>query len=194
MPMTNYNISTDQELVALLKVRNHAAFAEIYDRYRGILYLYAYKLTQNTDDAEDIVQDIFIYIWDKVDVLVFSTSLKAYLYSAVRYKFFNMLDHKKVISKHEESFIMFVSNEQFITDNQVRENELNRLIESEISKLPEKMRIVFEMNRKNNASAAEIARQLSISDKTVKKQLANAVKILRVKLDNVFSMFLSGLL
>jgi RNA polymerase sigma-70 factor (ECF subfamily) len=189
-----YSAYTDQELIALLKQGDHAAFTEIYDRYRGVLYLYAYKLTQGTDDAEDIVQDIFIYLWDKAGTLVFNVSLKAYLYTAVRYKFFNMLDHKKVISRHEESFTLFACKVEFITDNKVRENELTRLIELEISKLPEKMRIVFEMNRKDNFPAAEIARQLSISDKTVKRQLANAVKILRVKLSSVFCGFFTGLL
>jgi RNA polymerase sigma-70 factor (family 1) len=189
-----YRELSDAELAKLISSGDHRAFTEVYDRYRGLLYLHAYKLTQDTDEAEDIVQDIFIYLYDKAGTLVFNTGIRSYLYSAVRYKFFNLLDHKKVITKYEESFNQFASNGEFITDDQVRENELTRLIEQEIAKLPEKMRIVFELRRKEHLSASEIAERLNISDKTVKKQLGNAVKILKVKFGNLHSVLFTGFL
>jgi RNA polymerase sigma-70 factor (ECF subfamily) len=189
-----YREFSDADLAKLISSGDHMAFTELYDRYRGLLYLHAYKLTQDTEEAEDIVQDIFIYLYDKAGTLVFNTGIRSYLYSAVRYKFFNLLDHKKVITKYEESFNQFASNGEFITDDQVRENELTRLIEQEIAKLPEKMRMVFELRRKEHLSASEIAERLNISDKTVKKQLGNAVKILKVKFGNLHSVLFTGFL
>lgn len=189
-----YREFSDTDLSKLIKNRDRTAFTEIYERYSGVLYLHAYKLTQNTDEAEDIVQDIFIYLWDRADKLVFNTGIKSYLYSAVRYKFFNLIDHKKVVSKYQNSFNQFASKGEFITDNQIRENELNRLIEQEISRLPEKMRIVFELRRKEHFSTDEIAQLLNISDKTVKRQLANAVKILKPKFGSLFSALFTGIL
>ena len=189
-----YNNLPDAELIVLLKQRDHHAFNEIYDRYRGVLYLHAYKLTQDTDEAEDIVQDIFIYLWTKAETLVFNTGIKSYLYSAVRYKFFNLLDHKKVIIRHEQSFNEFISKGEFITDNHVRENELTRIIEQEIAKLPEKMRLVFELSRKENLKVSEIAKRLDISSHTVKKQLVNAVRILKLKFGDMFSVLFTGFL
>lgn len=189
-----YSSLLDAELTVLLKQKDHIAFTEIYDRYRGVLYLHAYKLTQDTDEAEDIVQEIFIYLWDKAATIIFNTGIKSYLYSAVRYKFFNLLDHKKVITKHEQSFNDFTDKGEFITDNQVRENELTRLIEMEIGKLPEKMRIVFELSRKEHLSVSEIADKLNISKSTVKKQLGNAIRILRLKFGSLFSVLFTGFL
>ena len=189
-----YSSLLDAELTVLLKQRDHIAFTEIYDRYRGVLYLHAYKLTQDTNEAEDIVQEIFIYLWDKAATITFNTGIKSYLYSAVRYKFFNILDHKKVITKHEQSFNDFTSKGAFITDNQVRENELKRLIEMEIAKLPEKMRIVFELSRKEHLTVSEIADKLNISKSTVKKQLGNAIRILRLKFGSLFSVLFTGFL
>jgi len=189
-----YSNLLDVELTVLLKQKDHVAFTEIYDRYRGVLYLHAYKLTQDTDEAEDIVQEIFIYLWDKAATIVFNTGIKSYLYSAVRYKFFNLLDHKKVITKHEQSFNDFADKGEFITDNQVRENELTRLIEQEIAKLPEKMRMVFELSRKEHLSVSEIAGRLNISNSTVKKQLGNAIRILRLRFGSLFSVLFTGFL
>lgn len=192
--MRLYHNLSDVELTALLKKHDHVAFTEIYDRYRGVLYLHAFKLTQDTVEAEDIVQEIFIYLWDKAATIVFHTGIKSYLYSAVRYKFFNLLDHKKVVTRHEQTFNDFISKGEFITDNQVRENELTRLIEMEIAKLPEKMRIVFELSRKEHLSVSEIAGRLNISNGTVKKQLGNAIRILRLKFGSLFYVLFTGIL
>lgn len=188
-----YHEFSDNDLVKLISKGDSAAFTELHIRYRGILYLHAYKLSHDTQDAEDIVQDIFVSLWERSATLKFSKGIKSYLYSAVRYKFFDLLDHRQVISKHEASFNLFASKGEFITDNQIREKELYRLVEQEVAKLPEKMRVVFELSRKQHLSPEEISRQLKISDKTVKRQLANAVKILRPKFGDLFTVLFTGL-
>ncbi|EHQ25934.1 RNA polymerase sigma factor [Mucilaginibacter paludis] len=180
--MANYNLYTDQQLVSLLKDNDQVAYTEIYDRYQGLLYIYACKITKDESEAEDIVQEVFFYLWDKRAAILFNTSLSSYLYSAVRYKFFNLLDHKKVRANYVESLQRFIEIGNIEADYAIREKELTILIEKEISLLPIKMREVFELSRKAQLSHKEIAEKLRISEKTVKNQINNALKELRMKL------------
>lgn len=173
---------SDTELIDLLQSGDQNAYTQIYDRYQGLLYIYACKITKDEIEAEDIVQEVFFYLWDKRNTIIFNTSLPAYLYSAVRYKFFNLLDHKKVRSNYIDSFKEFIDNGSIEADYAIREKELILLIEKEILLLPSKMREIFELSRKAQLSHREIAEKLNISEKTVKNQVNNALKQLRVRL------------
>ncbi|WP_345954306.1 sigma-70 family RNA polymerase sigma factor [Mucilaginibacter sp. PAMB04168] len=139
----DYQYYTDQELISLMKGNSHSAFTQIYDRYQGLLYIYACKITKDENEAEDIVQEVLFYLWDKRNTITFEHSLASYLYSAVRYKFFNLLDRKKVRTDYAVSFQKFIDRETVQADYVVREKELSRLIEKEIAMLPDKMREIF---------------------------------------------------
>lgn len=180
--MTSHHLLTDLELTGLLKKGDNLAFSEIYNRFQGVLYVYACKITKDTDEAEDIVQEVFLYLWDKRNTITLQSSISSYLYSAVRYKFFNLLDRKKIRADYQESFRSFINQGEYITDDYIREREFSKLIESEIAALPDKMREVFELSRKFNLSRKEISAHLNISEKTVKNQINNALKILRKRL------------
>jgi RNA polymerase sigma-70 factor (family 1) len=189
--MTTYSAYTDQDLTALLKEGDVAAFTEIYDRFQPLLYVYACKIVKDDDEAEDIVQDVFIYLWDKREDIHFTASLKAYLYSAVKYKFMNLLDHKKVRADYSASMQRFMDVGDYITDNYIREKEFIAVIESEVALLPEKMREVFLMSRKQNLSNKQIADRLNITEKTARNQVNTALHKLRVRLGLFkFLMFL----
>lgn len=180
--MAAYSTLLDNELIDLLKSGDQTAYTQIYDRYQGLLFVYACKITKDEDEAEDIVQEVFFYLWDKRSTILFKTSLPAYLYSAVRYKYFNLLDHKKVRANYADSLQEFIEKGDVQADHVIREKELTRLIEKEISLLPPKMREIFELSRKEHLSHKEIAEKLNLSEKTVKNQINNALKELRVKL------------
>lgn len=180
--MLSYSSFTDPELTVLLKSGDNAAFNELYNRFQGLLYIYACKIIKDNDEAADVVQEVFLYLWDKRSTITFKSSISVYLYSAVRYKFFNLLDKNKVRTAYKDSFQNFLDQGEYITDNYIREKEFSRLIEKEIAALPDKMREVFELSRKYNLSRKEIAGQLNLSEKTVKNQINNALKILRSKL------------
>jgi RNA polymerase sigma-70 factor (family 1) len=180
--MNAYADLSDLEVFSLLKEDNHLAYTEIYDRFHALLYVYGVKITKDEHEAEDIVQEVFFYLWDKRKSLTFTSSLSSYLYSAVRYKFFNLLDAKKVRSDYADSFHDFIEAGRFETDHLIREKELASLIEREIAILPAKMREVFLLSRKEHLSHKEIAEKLGISEKTVKNQVNNALKELRLKL------------
>ncbi|MDB5157992.1 MAG: polymerase subunit sigma-70 [Mucilaginibacter sp.] len=180
--MTAITSYTDVELAELLKSGNQLAFTELYNRYNGLIYIYACKITGDNDIAEDLVQELFVNLWDKRQIINFTSSVSSYLYAAVRYKFFDLVDKQKVRSDYAQNFQLFLDNGEHLTDNYILEKELANIIEKEIDKLPAKMRRVFLLSRKENLTNKQIAVHLDISEKTVKNQLSTALKTLKLKL------------
>lgn len=187
--MESYHSCSDQELADLLKSGHQAVFAEIYNRYKGMLYLHAYRMIQNKEDARDVVQELFAAIWLNREKIVIKTTLSAYLYGAIRNRILDVIAHHKIVNRYTDSLQDFLDAGETVTDNQIREKELKTIIETEISLMPLKMREVFELSRQQDLSHKQIANQLNISDKTVKKQISKAIKILRLKINILFTFF-----
>jgi len=185
--MFHYKPLTDNELFELTQAGDKFAFEEIYERFNGLLYIYACKLVTDKEDARDIVQEIFVYLWSNPGIKI-KAQLSAYLYTAVRYKVFDWLDKNKSKSNYLRSLENFVERGDCITDDYIREKEFASIIEKEVSLLPPKMRQIFEMSRQQHLSQKQIAEILHLSDKTVKKQMSNALKVLRLKLTSFISI------
>lgn len=185
-----YSKLSDQDLVHFLKKGDSDAFTVLYDRYKELMYVYACKIVKDFDIAEDLVQDVFISIWEKRETLAFDSSVSSYLYSAVRYRFFDLVDRQKVRTDYAKSLQLFLDKGEFSIDNYMAEKELAQAIEREITYLPEKMREIFILSRKANLKNAEIAGHLGISEKTVKNQVSLALRELRKKLGLLISLFL----
>lgn len=180
--MESYKDLSDTELTALLKLSNKAAYNEIYDRYKWVLYLHALKRIRDREEAKDIVQDLFITLWDRREELDLKTHLSGYLYTAIRNRVIKLIAHQKVESSYITSLKDVVNAAVCVTDHRARANSLAAIIEKEIEELPEKMREVFILSRKHHLSHKEISQQLGIEETTVKRQISNAIKILKVKL------------
>lgn len=194
--MMAYRDLADDKLLELLKCSDHAAYEEIYRRYWAILFRHARRMLSDDEESRDLVQDLFEVLWNKATDLVLDASLSAYLYGMVRYKVFDLLDKRKVQKRHLDSLDNFINEGEYTTDQTIRTNELSRIIEEEIALLPAKMRKVFELSRKSHFTYEQISTSMEISDQTVKKQIYNALKILRLKLGSVclflaFTGFLS---
>ncbi len=188
--MIAYNSLSDIEITDLIKSGDQMAFTEIYNRFKGLLYIYACKITKDEDIAEDLIQELFVSIWDRRQLINFNTSVASYLYSAVRYRFFDLVDKQKVRADYITALQTFLDQGDHSTDNYIFEKELSLIIEKEISNLPSKMRKVFLLSRKENLSNKDIAQRLNISEKTVKNQISTSLKILRVKLGLVSFLLL----
>ncbi len=181
---------SDDKLLLLFKAGDRQAYAQIYQRYWAVMYVYARKVMADEDDAKDIVQEVFTYLWHKGKDLEIRTSLSMYLYTAVRYRIFDLMDHKKIRSDYKIYLQQFIEEGEYITDDQLRAKEMLAVIEKEVALLPPKMRVMFEMSRNEGMSHKEIAAQLGVSELTVKKQVSNSVKILKGKL-KLFSVFVN---
>ncbi|GAB3917132.1 RNA polymerase sigma factor [Mucilaginibacter boryungensis] len=180
--MTDYSTFSDEQLSLLLQKDDYSAFSEIYTRYKGPLYIHAFHRLKDREECKDLIQQLFATLWDNRKTIIFKSYLSGYLYASVRNKVFNVIAHKRVASSYLDSIGQFANSGEYITDQTVRERELSQIIEKEINALPLKMREVFELSRKANLSHKQIAEELNISEKTVRNQVHNAIKILRVKL------------
>jgi RNA polymerase sigma-70 factor (family 1) len=187
--MSSYHQYSDYKLAQLLKENDHAAFAEIYRRYAKDAYIQAYKRIKDRELAKDIVQDLFTALWNRRSEFELKTILAAYLFTAVRNRVIKAIAHQKVESAFINSLGDFIEQHQRCADHLVRTNQLKMHIEKEVSALPDKMQAVFRLSRQSNLSHKEIADQFDISESTVKKQVNNALKILRVKLSSFQSFF-----
>jgi RNA polymerase sigma-70 factor (ECF subfamily) len=188
--MNQFGTYTDQELLKLLREQNRAAFTEVYNRYWAVLATFATKMIEDEEQAIDIVQDIFTNIWKASETLEITSSIKSYLYVSVRNRIVSKIRHTRLHSHYLDSLNDIYEKGEFVTDQQVRFTELTRQIELEVSKLPPKMREVFEMSRNDGMTHAQIGKELGIADVTVKKQINNAIKVLRIKLNTLlFTLF-----
>ncbi|HWW39878.1 RNA polymerase sigma-70 factor [Pedobacter sp.] len=191
--MDTYSKFSDAALADLLKSGDRVAFTEIYNRYKGLLYIHAFKILKDREEAKDVVQQFFSVLWTKHEELTFKVNLSQYMYTSIRNLIFRYISRKKIESTYITSIQIFFDEGVCETDHLIREHELRFIIEREIANLPPKMREIFEMSRKVNLSHKEIADQLSISEQTVSKQITNALKILRTKLGLVaYIVFLIG--
>ncbi len=188
--MSIYSSLKDSELLDLLRSGNEKAFAEIYERHWGLIFHHVYKMTADKDETKDLVQELFTNLWLNIDHIEPGTSVPAYLYVSARNKVINLVRRDRVKKNYLASLIIFCDNNHDTTLEQLTAKDLSVAIEREIQNLPFKMRKIFELSRKHYRSHKEIADELHISDKTVKKQINNAIKILRLRL-NIFSLLLS---
>jgi RNA polymerase sigma-70 factor (ECF subfamily) len=183
---------SDEELLKEFQAGKTQAFELIYNRYKGLLYIHAYKMLQDEDEAKDVVQELFTKLYARAGILLLKTTFSAYLYTSVRNRILDIIAHKKIKTDYLASLEEFVHMGVYTTDHFIREKELAFQIEKEVSLLPEKMRLIFEMSRNANLSHKEIAAKLDISDKTVKKQINNAIKLIKVKLNLLNFTFIAG--
>jgi RNA polymerase sigma-70 factor (ECF subfamily) len=172
---------SDNELIVLLKDNSHSAYAELYRRYYRLLFAHAYKRLKDEEQAKDIVQEFFVSLWDKRETITMRSSLAGYFFTAINNRVIDYFLHQQVEEKYVSSFAGFLATEQVKTDHLVREKQLMAFIEKEIEQLPPKMREVFQLSRKENLSHKEIAERLSISEKTVDRQVSNALFRLKTR-------------
>lgn len=180
--VAKYSELPDQKLVSFLKEDNEHAFVELYERYKGVLHVHAYKKLGDFEEAKDVVQELFVNIWDKRYVLPDTTNFSGYLYRGLRNRIFNIFAHNEVKAQYATAFMNSQSEASVITDESVRANELAQQIEAAVNELPDKMREVFLLSREGQLSHKEIAERLSISEHTVKNHIKKALKSLRAKL------------
>lgn len=180
--MQDFSYYTDPELLQLLKDGDTRAMTEIYDRYWLLLYRHALRMLRSEEEAEDVLQDTFSSLWGRLGDLNLAGSLSAFLYGILRNKVLNRMAYHKVRENHFRSLGAFEESGEVMPDQLLRDKELARIIEEEIGRLPGKMRAIFELRHREELSYKEIAEQLKVTEHTVRKQLSNALHILRERL------------
>jgi RNA polymerase sigma-70 factor (ECF subfamily) len=166
------------------------SFERLFRDFFPPLMAFARKIVVDEDDAREVVQQVFIKLWEKRSELDLSTSLKSYLFTSVHHRSLNVIRDRKKFSSAE---LPEVAGEWDVSA-QIESMELEGKIREAIDSLPEKCREIFELNRFEGLKYSEIATQLGISVKTVENQISKALKILREQLGKYLTLLLYLLL
>lgn len=177
------NQNPDIELLALLQKGDQAAYTEIFNRYFQLMFVFAYKKLRDEEIVKDLVQELFVKLWERRTVISIKGNLNSYLYAAMRNIIFDYFAHQKVENRYVDYLTSYMANNRSKdSDAPIREKQLKEYIEKQIQALPPKMRRIFEMSRKEYLSHSEIATVLETSKNNVSTQIMTAIKILRAKL------------
>lgn len=174
---------SDTDLLDLINSGDEPALSELYSRYWESVFLYVARVLRDPDEATDIVQETFIAIWQKRGTSPEIRSLKAYLLSIARYKALRVITLTRSQERYKESLLQFFNDYSDSPEAVFIASEMETVLRKHIDQLPGRMREIFILNRYEHLSYAEIAQRLDISDKTVKKQIHNALRYLRTVLD-----------
>lgn len=188
--MNALNLIKDEDIILLLKRGDQLAFTEIYNRYWDKLYYTAHKLLKDTDAAEEIVQEVFLILWQKRESLNIQ-SVTSYLSAMTRYAVFRYISNQKKSRQKENTLAL--SNIAAVAEVNVDHKILLEIIAELSNKLPEKCRLVFQYNKLQDRSLVDVAEQLNITQKTAEAHLTKALRVIRANFSDVLNL-LTGLL
>ena len=175
--MDTAKIETGRDLISLIERGHSAAFTCFYTSYFQKLILASDKYISDIHTAEEIVQDIFLKLWEFPETLTEVKSVKSYLYRSVVNASINFANRQKNLEQHHLKLAAEFSDD-YLADLD-EENEMIIILHNEIEKLPTQCKKVFKLSRFDNFKYREIALELNISEKTVENHIGNALKILR---------------
>lgn len=183
------NASYDEKRVLeLLAQGSEEAFVQLYDRYRPYIYNVSLKLIRNHEQAKEILQEVFMDLWRRREVVSHAANVRAYLYGMARNIIF---DHLKARMKMEVAIREFACQigHENTTERALVEEEYDELLNEVVEQLPPQQQRVFRMAKIDGLSHENIARKLSISRLTVKKHMREALLTIRHRLQAHLTSF-----
>ncbi len=184
------NLLLDNTALNNLRTGNEKFFEKLFRDNYASLCGYAVRYIGDSDQAEEVVQDMFFNFWQKRESLDIQTSVEAYLFRSVRNACLNLLKHLKVSDKYRESNKISMQEQEKRADDIVVALELEERIETAIEELPKERKRIFKMSRHEGLKYKEIAEQLNISIKTVEVQMGKALSHLREQLAEYLVVFI----
>jgi len=167
----------------MLDEKNFEDFFHLY--YKPLCY-YARKYKLDHSESEEVVQQVFLKLWEIRENLSIETSVSAYLYRAVQNQSINFLKQKQSLFKNKEEYQLRIEKAQLFAKvseengaSALIAHELEQQINQAIGELPAKCQEIFLLSRRENLSIKEIAKQLDVSTNTVQKQISIALSKLR---------------
>jgi RNA polymerase sigma factor (sigma-70 family) len=170
---------SDQDLLVLLRQSNHDAFDVLFERYWQRLFRSARARLSDTDAAQDIVQEIFIKVWQRRNTLDVRGSMENYLQSAVRLSVISYYRAKKVSECQLEDALQRINMLEGSIDSLGDYLELEKTLQITVELMPEMLNRVYQL-RSENHSVKSIAGELGIADQTVKNYIGEVNRRLRI--------------
>ena len=157
-------------------------FDKIYVSYYPRLIRFAREYVVLEEDAENIVQDIFLFLWEKRDVLNIEVSLMSYMFSLVKHRCLDYLRHNNVVEDYKKEFNLKLSALEQLDSSVSSDDNIEDAINNAINKLPERCREIFLKCKMEGKKYREIAGEMNLSVNTIENQMSIALKKLRIEL------------
>lgn len=185
----------DNKKIEKIKEKRLSIFEDLFRLYYPRLKAYAHSFLGNSDEANDVVQDVFIQLWEDQQQLNQERNIPAFIFTLLKNKCLNILKHRIVeekylrhqslISSEELYHVSFEKNDRFISMEEMLQQELRRIIEL----MPDKCGLIFRMRWIDGLKNREIAETLKISMTMVDKQLSKGMAIARENLSRTLLLF-----
>ncbi|WP_016778070.1 RNA polymerase sigma-70 factor [Anaerophaga thermohalophila] len=168
-----------EKLFIELSKGNKRVLDEIYNRYHQKIFGFALSYLKNEDDAYDIVQEVFINLWNSRSSLKKDTRIEPFIFTATKNAVISLFRKRATEQRYLEYLGSTVVSNNMGTNEQIDYNFLEEQYESLISQMPEKRKEIFILSRKKGLTNKDIASKLGISEKTVENQLTKALAFLK---------------
>ena len=173
-----------------LSTGDFKAFDVLYERYHRALYCFALKLSQNPHQAEELVQSVFVTVWETRASIDHTKSFSAWLFSIARNRFYDML-RKRITEQCYADYILQQNN--LIAEDlekQIENKEISEIINKLLQQIPKRRLEIFRMKHDENLTYKQIAEKLHIAEDTVDTQIRNVLNFLRRELPKHIKMLL----
>jgi len=185
------NSNSDQsKLLYELSQGNELAFTKLYNEYKNVVFSTALKITKSRILAEEVVQDVFLKIWQNHENLAEITNIENYLFIISRNHIFDMI--KKIA--RDTSLVVdsnYKSTSTNDTEDTIKDDQYNIILNQIVDQLPPQQQKIYKMAKWDGLSHQKIGEDLGISTETVKKHMAQALKFVRTKISPYMNMFMT---
>ena len=173
--------SADDEAAWVERIRtgDPLAFEALFHAYHASLCSFAYRYLGARDLAEEMVQEVFLFVWERRESWDVRSSVRSYLFTAVRNAALSYLRHERVVARRDARVRILQDTVAPGADLEVVQAETVAAIQEAVARLPDRCRLVFTLHREQGLTYAEVAEVLGISPRTVEVQIGRALKSLR---------------
>lgn len=176
--------STDKDLVLAVSRSSTDAFECLFDRYSQKLYHFTLSWLKSESDSEEVVQEVFLKIWENRNQLDSDKSFKSYLFTIAFNAIKKQFNRKMKEQRHKHDVLESLAEELPDIETKIQFEKLVARLDELIARFPEKRKFIFLSRKKEGKSIAEIAAELGISEKTVKNQITEGMRSLRKTFEN----------
>jgi RNA polymerase sigma-70 factor, ECF subfamily len=180
------SLDDDQSLIRKLRKGDKEAFELIFNKYKEKLYFFALGYLHSSSEAEEVIQRVFICLWENRRTLIEALSLKDYLYKAVINKVYNYFKHLAVRQK----YLDHIATQELLEDDNSQQsiyfNDLKGTLDDLIERLPARQQQIFKLNQQDGLSHHEIAARLGLSVRSVENQIYRAMKYIKENLSKEY--------
>ncbi|MCK9640707.1 MAG: RNA polymerase sigma-70 factor [Prolixibacteraceae bacterium] len=191
-------IPEDNELVIKLQKGDVEAFDLVYSKYAGKLYGFAFKYLKSATETEELVQSVFLKVWENQNNLRKESSFKSYLFTIAYNEICNLFKRRAHLQKFIGNQLIEKHPTSSETEEMINYNSILEQLYEIIAKLPERQRTIFLKSRQEGKTNKEIATELGLSSGTVDNYMSESLKFIRSNLQDknfslllLFSLFLS---